>query len=301
MEGGGGIPIFPSQHTHCKKCGVVITQRMCGYHTLSFHTWCVDTILCRTHAHTTHAECVINIQCAWHTPVSVEIMIFTMMTSYCIDTFLKRIYFLRLVCGTLVCSIVQLDLCTLKMFAHGNTDLQHSLPSSYTLDLIYISLLTTPEMKSRSVEAMKQTDEEFVIAIEGGNIQSICSFLDSRGEDHINHPVLLDGKSEMTPLMWACNAGKTESVCLLLDRGANIHLKYANEYTPLMIASIRGYVEVVKLLLQRRANVNEVSGLGLSSLHLASKAGHVEVVAVLLKHRANVELPRKDGCTALML
>ena len=57
---GGGIPIFPSQHTHCKKCGVVITQRMCGYHTLSFHTWCVDTILCRTHAHTTHAECVAN-------------------------------------------------------------------------------------------------------------------------------------------------------------------------------------------------------------------------------------------------
>ena len=30
---------------HCKKCGVVFTQTMCGYHTFSFHTWRVDITL----------------------------------------------------------------------------------------------------------------------------------------------------------------------------------------------------------------------------------------------------------------
>lgn len=57
-----------------------------------------------------------------------------------------------------------------------------------------------------------------------------------------------------TPLSEAARAGRLETVRLLLDRGAKIHLANKYAYTPLHVAAQWGRPRIVKLLLKRGAD-----------------------------------------------
>lgn len=64
-----------------------------------------------------------------------------------------------------------------------------------------------------------------------------------------SHTHTRTAQDHRTPLLAACEAGKTGIVSLLLDKGADITATNDNK-TALHIACEKGHVEVVKLLIE---------------------------------------------------
>ena len=95
--------------------------------------------------------------------------------------------------------------------------------------------------------------------------------------------------------------GHTETVKLLLDKGADVNMKTDNGETALIEASENGHIEVVKLLLDKGADVNAKDNYGNTSLILASSYGYHEVVSILLENGADVNAITNSGYTALRL
>lgn len=84
-----------------------------------------------------------------------------------------------------------------------------------------------------------------------------------------------------TPLHFACAAGHTDAVRLLLDRGGVVNVKDVNGWTPLHVAAAAGFSECVKNLLANGA-VNTRSNVGDTALHFAAAAGSAECVRELI-------------------
>ena len=98
---------------------------------------------------------------------------------------------------------------------------------------------------------MKKPNEKIITAVKDGNLTSMQKLLsggaDPNARDEIGEPILLLG---------AYN-GNTEVVKLLLEKGADVNVKRADDgTTALWIASYEGKTEVVKLLLEKGADVN---------------------------------------------
>lgn len=94
-----------------------------------------------------------------------------------------------------------------------------------------------------------------------------------------------------TPLMDACDNGKTEAVQWLIAHHADIHATDFNGRTALHYAAEYGNVEIIAQLQQHGAdlNVKYRSGLGLgrfSALYLAINFGRFDAVLWLLQHGA---------------
>jgi hypothetical protein len=93
-------------------------------------------------------------------------------------------------------------------------------------------------------------------------------------------------------MRWAATHGHTESVALLLDRGADIHA--ANDRA-LRWAARKGNTETLALLLDRGANINAEKN---QALRGAADGGDTETVAFLLKHYKTKELEKWATRTA---
>jgi ankyrin repeat protein len=76
--------------------------------------------------------------------------------------------------------------------------------------------------------------------------------------------------------------GETQTVALLLDRGANIHAD--NDYA-LQAAAGNGHTETVALLLDRGADIHADDNLALG---WAADGGHTQIVALLLERGADI-------------
>jgi ankyrin repeat protein len=87
-------------------------------------------------------------------------------------------------------------------------------------------------------------------------------------------------------LMDAAEKGHTETVALLLDRGANIH---ARNSKALQWAAVNGHTETVALLLERGADIHAVNDWALQK---AAKNRCTETVALLLKHYKTKEIEK---------
>jgi ankyrin repeat protein len=104
---------------------------------------------------------------------------------------------------------------------------------------------------------------------------------------------------QRTPLMFAAQFGRAETVRALLDAGAKIDLHEKGYYTALMLAAGNGHAEVVDLLAGAGANVNEVEMThGWTALIWAAKRGHAQTVQVLLRHGADAGVRDDRGWTA---
>lgn len=121
-------------------------------------------------------------------------------------------------------------------------------------------------------------------------------------------------------LLSAAGRGRTETVALLLDYGADINVGSGYQArTALMVAASSGRPETAALLLDRGADVNAADDEGRTALMLAavelksvndedravlvSAAGdrHTKTAALLLDRGADVNARDKDGKTALMI
>ena len=104
----------------------------------------------------------------------------------------------------------------------------------------------------------------------------------------------------MTALHWAAQKNSTDSVRLLLKKGAEA--KAANRYgiTPLWLACRNGNPEIVKMLLEAGADPNDRQSGGETVLMTAARTGDLESVKELIQRGADVNAKERRGQTAIM-
>ena len=90
-----------------------------------------------------------------------------------------------------------------------------------------------------------------------------------------------DGRSA---IMMTTKNGHTETVAMLLEKGADVNAKDIFGKTILMEASSRGHTEIVALLIKKGADVNAKDIFGNTVLMEASSMGHTEIVSLIKKH-----------------
>jgi ankyrin repeat protein len=102
-----------------------------------------------------------------------------------------------------------------------------------------------------------------------------------------NLETLYEGR---TVLYLATSHGHTETVALLLEKGAHPDsFEICNQFTPLSWATGKGYRSIARLLIEHGAIVNMMNnGQDLEPyLHKASGAGYHLIIELLLGHGAN--------------
>ena len=122
---------------------------------------------------------------------------------------------------------------------------------------------------------------------------------------------------------WACFHNLLDIIKLLIDKGADIHVKNSSGWTPIMEASRNGYFEIVELLVSKGANVNDQGNDGYTSLMLAccnivrtttkmpmpptiyrynpDSNKYIDVIEYLLCNGANIHYKSQSGLTCIQL
>jgi uncharacterized protein len=132
-----------------------------------------------------------------------------------------------------------------------------------------------------------------------GNVYELQSLLNS---DDIDVNEIQDGWSS---LHLAAHFGNTEAAALLLQNGADIHMKSGNEManTPLHAAAAnkKNRKDMLGLLLSHGANINEKQSGGWTVLHQAAHHNDTEMILYYLEQGADPYSAKEDGKTALEL
>ena len=86
-------------------------------------------------------------------------------------------------------------------------------------------------------------------------------------------------KGGFTPLMFAAQAGDSDSVRILLEAGADVNEGTLDDGTPLVLASSNGHEKVALFLLEKGADPNATDAYGITPLHWALQEGVVALFA----------------------
>ncbi|XP_071109941.1 uncharacterized protein [Haliotis cracherodii] len=136
------------------------------------------------------------------------------------------------------------------------------------------------------------------LAVQTENIHYTKMFLE---EQHVPH-LPLDpnctqwvNKLGRSPIHLAAESGSSETVKLLLDKGADVSTQDDDGKTPLHMAAPRGSSETVKLLLDHGADVSTQDKDSKTPLHLAATSGSSETVKLLLAQGAHVSTKDRNG------
>ncbi len=81
----------------------------------------------------------------------------------------------------------------------------------------------------------------------------------------------------MTPLLYAARDGRMEIVRMLLEAGADINQRDANEITPLIIAITNNHPDVARALIDRGADIKAVDWYGRTALWAAVETRNMDV------------------------
>ena len=115
----------------------------------------------------------------------------------------------------------------------------------------------------------------------------------------------------MTPLLYAARDGRMDTIRMLLDAGADINQREANEITPLIIAITNNHPDVARFLIDRGADIKAVDWYGRTPLWAAvetrnmdvdnatfvnsiDRAPYLELIQVLLERGADVNARMKE-------
>jgi ankyrin len=81
----------------------------------------------------------------------------------------------------------------------------------------------------------------------------------------------------MTPLLYASRDGRMDTAQMLLDAGADINLRDANDITPLIAAITNNHPDVARLLIERGADIRAVDWYGRTALWAAVETRNMDV------------------------
>ena len=106
-------------------------------------------------------------------------------------------------------------------------------------------------------------------------------------------------ESGMTLLSLAAISGRTETITMLLEKGADIHARNEDLSTPLHPAALLGHTEAAELLLENGIDINARDYKGETSLHFAAFLGQSETVDLLIQNGADVNIRNYEGASPL--
>lgn len=98
----------------------------------------------------------------------------------------------------------------------------------------------------------------------------------------------LENKSGLSPLLRCVQKGQTDSVKLLLDKGANLEADDERGRAPLAIAAMAGHLDTLELLLERGAKLEALDKDGRSPLALAAMEGKERTLRRLVAQGADL-------------
>lgn len=156
------------------------------------------------------------------------------------------------------------------------------------------SLLNTPLLSREKLQL--ELNQGLLLATENDNQKLVTLFLDHNAEIEYRE----DDKNlcYTSALERACQRGHTETVRILLERGALVD--QADDNVPLILATWEGRnIETVSLLLKYKADVNRKNILKESALHKACDIGLLEMAKFLISSGADVNSIRSSGETPL--
>ncbi|KAJ1334032.1 ankyrin repeat domain-containing protein 50 [Microdochium nivale] len=102
-----------------------------------------------------------------------------------------------------------------------------------------------------------------------------------------------------TPLSWAAQYGRQQTVETLLEHGAAFDAASNDGSTPLHFAAQTGHLAVVRTLLKYGAAIDFRDSRGDTALLLAARAGNAPMVQTLLDFGAVIDAGNESGDTAL--
>lgn len=100
-----------------------------------------------------------------------------------------------------------------------------------------------------------------------------------------------------SPLHWACFAGRTSIVDMLLNRGTRINATNMGDDTALHLAVSHGHLDCVNLLVKNKADINATNEYGNTPLHYACFWGYQEIAELLIANGAQANVANVDGHT----
>lgn len=114
------------------------------------------------------------------------------------------------------------------------------------------------------------------------------------------------GPNGATPLYHACAEGNDEIIDLLVERGADIHMKNDDGDTPILYSCRHSQLSSLKTMLKHGALVSDVNRQGDNCFHVVldnqeSLGTPIEVLKVLADEGANINLSNNIGYSPLRL
>ena len=182
----------------------------------------------------------------------------------------------------------------------GNTTLAHAIASRDS-SLVQFCIdrgagLTYVGCPSDDIYCIKSISAASVCADCGG-VDMLRMILDAGGD--VDEPI----EDNRPPLEYAAHRGDTDSVKLLIERGANPDhpphpvpdFDKGKISNALLVATEEGHDAVAVVLIENGANVNVADGDGTTPLQQAAYNGSIETVQALLSKGANVSLGDRNG------
>lgn len=163
-------------------------------------------------------------------------------------------------------------------------ELQHKTETAEALRRVYRAESAAPPVpeksERRSVKVQPQPEEQPHIS------QSHVRWAPDAWVDPSSINALK--RSGETPLISAITTGDDELVQLMLQRGASVEARCADQITPLTHAVSHGYLSILELLLRRDAQIDSKTA-GWTALHKAADMVNISIVRLLLENGADIE------------